>query len=342
MIKLAINGFGRIGRLVFRAALLSYADKVEVAAINTSGSMDIAGWVHLLKYDSVYGRFPKEIKVEMARKQNGEIGKLVIEGKDYPFLAIREPEKIPWQKYGVEVVIESTGVFRNKEKASKHFTGGAKNVIISAPPKGEGIPSYVLGVNTKNYKGEGLISNCSCTTYSVAPIIKIVLDHFGIEKVAMTTVHAYTADQQLVDGSHKDLRRARSAATNSIPTSSGAAKSVTAVLPRLAGKFCAHAIRVPIICGSLSDLTFITSKKVTKEGINSFFRQKAQEEYKGIVSVTDEPLVSSDIIGNPASAIVDLSLTEVIEENLLKVFTWYDNEWAYACRLIELASHISS
>lgn len=339
--KLAINGFGRIGRLVFRAALLSYADKVEVVAVNTSGSMDIFGWAHLLKYDSVYGRFPKEIKVEPAANQSGEIGKLIIEGKSHPFLAIREPEKIPWANYQTGTVCESTGVFRTKELAGKHFTGGAKRVIISAPPRSEEIPLYLLGVNEKSYQGESLISNGSCTTNCAAPVCKVVLEHFGIEKASMTTVHAYTADQQLVDGSHKkDLRRARAAASNIIPTTTGAAKAVISVLPQLKGKFSASAIRVPVLCGSFCDFTFLTQQKVSKEEINKLFEQKAKGESKGIIKVTNESLVSSDIIGNPASAIIDLSLTEVIGHNLLKVFAWYDNEWAYACRLIELAMYI--
>lgn len=342
MLKLAINGFGRIGRLVFRAALLSYADRVEVVVVNTSGSMDIFGWAYLLRYDSVYGRFPKEIKVEPAVNQNGEIGKLIIEGKSHPFLAIREPEKIPWANYQTETVCESTGVFRTKELASKHFIGGAKKVIISAPPRSEEVPLYLLGINEKSYRGENLISNSSCTTNCAAPVCKVILEYFGIEKASMTTIHAYTADQQLVDGSHKDLRRARAAASNIVPTTTGAAKAVISVLPQLKGKFSASAIRVPVLCGSFSDLTFLTQQKVSKEEINKLFEQKAKGEHKGIISVSNESLVSSDIIGNPASAIIDLSLTEVIEGNLVKIFAWYDNEWAYTCRLIELASYISS
>lgn len=340
MVKIAINGFGRIGRAVFRAISMHYPN-VEIAAVNTSGSMDINGLAHLLRYDTAYGQYAKDVVTE-ASTTAPEIGKLTIEGKSVPFLAIREPDQIPWSTYGIDVVIESTGLFRDKEKAGKHLVGGAKKVIVSAPPKGEEIPIYILSVNETTYHGETVISNGSCTTNCVAPVAKIILEAFGIEQMAMTTIHAYTSSQLLVDNSHKDLRRARAAASNIIPTSTGAAKAVVSAIPALAGKFTAMALRIPILVGSFSDFTFRLSRTVTKEEVQQLFVEKANHEYKGIVFASNEPLVSSDIVGNSHSAIVDLELTDVLGGNLLKVAAWYDNEWGYACRIIELASYITS
>lgn len=340
MTRIAINGFGRTGRAAFRAALTRYADKIEVAAINTSGSMNTEGWAHLLKYDSVYGKFEKEIEVIPAAGA-AEIGRLKIGGREYPVLAEREPQKIPWQEYSPEVVVESTGLFRTRKEAEKHLTAGAGKVIISAPPKDRDIPTYIMGVNEKNYRGEKLVSNASCTTNCAAPVVKVLDDYFGILEAVMTTIHAYTADQELVDGSHKDLRRARAAALNIIPTSTGAAESIMAVFPKLEGRFSGSAIRVPVACGSFTDFTFMLKSKTTIDNLNRVFADAVGGALKGILEVAYEPLVSSDIIGNPASAIVDATLTEVVRGDLVKIGAWYDNEWAYSCRLVELAKLIS-
>ncbi len=340
MIKLAINGFGRIGRIAFRQALLDFKDEIEVVAINTSGSMDTEGWATLLKYDSTYRTFSKEVKAAEAQGSR-EIGSLLIDGHLYPLLAEKDPLKIPWFSYEPEVVIEATSQFRKFEEAEKHLKAGAKKVIITAPPKGEGIPIFLMGVNETRYKGEKIISNGSCTTNCVAPVVKLVKEKFGIEQAALTTIHAYTADQELVDGSHKDLHRARSAAQNIIPTETGAAESVIALFPDLKGKFAGSSIRVPVICGSYSDLTFKISRKTTIDEINDLFLKAAKGRMKNILAVTTEPLVSGDIIGNPASSVVDLGMTTVVADDFIEVGAWYDNEWAYAKRLLEEAIYIS-
>jgi len=343
MIKIAINGFGRIGRIAFRLAVTEFKDQIEVVAINTSGSMEPEGWRTLLKYDSVYRQFGKEVKI--AEPQGArEIGSLLIEGALYPLLAEKEPIKIPWFVYKPDVVIESTGVFRKREQAEGHLKAGAPKVIVSAPPAksaGEGVPIYLMGVNESKYQGEKIISNGSCTTNCVAPVVKLIREKFGIEQAALTTIHAYTADQELVDGSHKDLHRARAAGQNIIPTETGAAESIIAVFPDLKGKFAGSAIRVPVICGSYSDLTFKIGKPATIDELNSLFLKAAAGKMKGILAVTAEPLVSGDIIGNPASAIVDLNMTTVVADDFIQVGAWYDNEWAYAKRLLEEAIFIS-
>lgn len=331
MIRVAINGFGRIGRVALRVALTKYLDKIKVVAINTSGSMDIVGWAHLFEYDSVYGKFRRRVETKEGRGQ--EIGVLVANHQSIPFLAQREPTQIPWQEYGVEVVIESTGIFRDRQAASAHFQAGAKKIVVSAPAKD--VKTIILGVNEKDYKGDLIINNASCTTNCVAPVTKVMMENFGLQKALMTTMHAYTADQELVDGSHKDLRRARAAAINIVPTSTGAALSTVEALPSLKGLFNGLAYRVPVVCGSVSDFTFVTVKRTSVEEVNKAFIKAAQGKYKGIIEVSDKPLVSTDIIGNSASAIVDLKLTQVIDNDLVKVVAWYDNEWGYACRLIE-------
>lgn len=340
MIKLAINGFGRIGRIAFRQALLDFAKEIEVVAINTSGSMETEGWVTLLKYDSTYRVFPQQVKVAEAQGAR-EIGSLLIEGHLYPLLAEKDPLKIPWFSYEPDVVIESTGVFRKVDEAEKHLKAGAPKVIISAPPKGEGIPIFLMGVNETRYRDEKIISNGSCTTNCVAPIVKLVKEKFGVEQAVLTTIHAYTADQELVDGSHKDLHRARAAGQNIIPTETGAAESVVAVFPDLKGKFAGAAIRVPVICGSYSDLAFKISRKTTIDELNDLFIRATRGRMKNILAVTTEPLVSGDIIGNPASCIVDLGMTTVVADDFIQVGAWYDNEWAYARRLLEEAIYIS-
>lgn len=340
MVKLAINGFGRIGRIAFRQAITEFADEIDVVAINTSGSMEADGWAILLKYDSVYRVFSKEVKISEPQGAR-ETGSLLIEGKLYPLLAEKDPLKIPWFAYEPDVVIESTGAFRKASEAENHLKAGAKKVIISAPPKGDGVPIYLMGVNEHKYKGEKIISNGSCTTNCVAPVVKLIKEKFGIEQAALTTIHAYTADQVLVDGSHKDLRRSRAAAQNIVPTETGAAESVVAVFPDLKGKFAGAAIRVPVICGSYSDLTFKLQTKTTIDELNSLFLKAAEKKMKDILTCSNEPLVSSDIIGNPASCIVDLGMTTVVAEDFVQIGAWYDNEWAYARRLLEEAIYIN-
>jgi len=334
MIKIGINGFGRIGRVTFRAALEKYADQIEVRAINTSGSMEASGWAHLLRFDSVYGKFSQEVSLKPGEK--GEIGRLLIGSREYPVLAQPNPDKIPWENYGVEVVLECTGVFRTSKEASRHLRKGVKKVIISAPAKDE-TPTFVIGANEEKYQGE-VISNASCTTNCIAPVAKIMADNFKVTRASMTTVHAYTAEQELVDGSHKDIRRARAACLNIIPATTGAAEALVKVLPFYKGKFEGSAVRVPVACGSLADLIFLLDQTVRKERVNRVFEQASGEsQYQGIIAVTNEPIVSSDIIGNSASAIIDLGLTSVVGGNLVEIIAWYDNEWGYSCRLLEMA-----
>ena len=337
MVKTAINGFGRIGRVALRAALSLYPKEVKVVAINTSGSMPIEGWARLLKADSVYGQFEKEVKIK--KGQGEEIGRLAVGQEEIPVLAQRDPAKIPWRKYGAEVVIESTGVFTKGIDAKKHIKAGAKKVVISAPSIDT--PSFVIGVNEKEYQGE-VINNTSCTTNCVAPVTKVMMENFGLEKGFMTTIHAYTASQELVDGSQESLRRARAAAINIVPTTTGAARATVRVIPTLAGLFDGLAFRVPVACGSVADFTFLTTKRTTAEEVNQVFKQAAKGKYKGIVEVSDEPLVSTDIIGRSASAIIDLGLTAVVDHDLVKVVAWYDNEWGYCCRLIEEVMMVGS
>lgn len=342
-VKTAINGFGRIGRLSLRIGILKHLNDLDFVAVNTSGSMEVSSWAHLFKYDTTYGKFEFDVtseqvkKAEEATDEDPLIGYIKIAEKNLkiPVLAQRDPEKLPWKKYDVDVVIESTGVFRTEEGAKKHAKAGAKRVVISAPSKGGNVGTYVLGVN--EYKGEGeVLSNASCTTNCVAPVAAVIHAAFGIEKAMMTTVHGYTDDQKLQDGSHKDLRRARAAAENIVPTTTGAAKATTETIPELKGLFDGMAVRVPVITGSIVDFTFLLKKDVTVDEINEAFN-KAKENplYKGILTTTDEPLVSSDIIGRSESSIVDLGLTQVVSGNLVKVFAWYDNEWGYTSRLVE-------
>jgi glyceraldehyde 3-phosphate dehydrogenase len=341
-LKVGINGFGRIGRLAFRIGLSKHANEIEFAAINTSGSMPTSGWAHLVNYDTTYRKFEKEIKSEELKKveeitdTDSQIGVLIVPGgTKIPVLAQRDPEKIPWSKYGVDIVIESTGKFITEEDALKHAKGGAKRVIISAPPKGGNVNTYVLSVNDYDGKAQ-ILSNASCTTNCVAPVAAVMSAKFGIEKAAMTTIHSYTDDQVLQDSSHKDLRRSRAAAMNIIPTSTGAAISTTETLPELKGLFDGMSLRVPTITGSITDFAIITKRPVTVEEVNQAFVDATTNAlYKGILAVTNEPLVSSDIIGRSESAIVDLNLTQVIGGNLVKIFAWYDNEWGYTNRLVE-------
>lgn len=343
MVKVGINGFGRIGRIAFRIGLTRHKDELEFGAINTSGSMPVSGWAHLVNFDTMYRRFEIEIRGNETKKpeevtdEDSLIGYLSSPGGGFkiPVLAQRDPAKIPWSKYGVDVVIESTGKFVTEEDAKKHALGGAKRVVISAPVKGGNVGTYIIGVN--EYKKEAnVLSNSSCTTNCVAPVAAVIHSAFGIEKALMTTVHSYTDDQNLQDNSHKDLRRARAAAENIIPTTTGAAISTTETIPELTGLFDGTALRVPVATGSITDFTLLLKKKVTVDEVNQAFVDATSNAiYKGILAVSDEPLVSSDIIGRSESAIVDLSLTQVVGGNLVKVFAWYDNEWGYANRLVE-------
>lgn len=341
MINLAINGFGRIGRVALRVIMAKYFDKVKIVAINTSGSMNVNGWSHLFEYDSVYGRFRGKIKIQNSKlKSDQEIGVLEINNQKIPVLAEREPIKIPWKKYNVDVVIESTGAFRDRKSVSAHLEAGAKKVVISAPAKG--VDTFVMGVNDDKYRGDLIVNNGSCTTNCVATITKVMMSNFGVQKAALSTIHAYTADQELVDGSHQDLRRARAAGVNIVPTSTGAAIATTEAIPDLRGLFDGQAFRVPVVCGSLADFSFVTTKRVTVSQINKVFVEASHGKFKGIIEVSDKPLVSSDIIGSSASAIVDLNLTQVIDGDLVKVIAWYDNEWGYSCRLVEMAIKIAA
>ena len=337
MINVAINGFGRIGRVALRVILARYLDKMKPVAINNPGPMDIMGWAHLFEYDSIYGRFTG--KIETNKGDDKEIGILTVNHQKIHFWGQEEPAKIPWKKCSVDVVIESSGVFRDRKSASAHLQAGAKKVVISAPAKN--VDSFIIGANQEKYKGSLVIGNSSCTTNCVAPVTKIMMENFGLQKALMTTIHAYTADQNLVDASrHKDLRRARAAAVNIIPTSTGAAKATTEILPSLRGLFGGLAFRVPVPCVSVADFSFVTTKKTAIEEVNRILTQAAQDKYRGVIEVSDKPLVSSDIIGNSASAVIDLALTQVVDGDLVKIVAWYDNEWGYCCRLIELVEYI--
>lgn len=328
--KIAINGFGRIGRAAFKIALQN--GNLEVVAINDLG--DAETLAHLLKYDTAYGAY--------RRKVSAGDGKISVDGKEYPVLCEKDPAKLPWNDLGVDVVLECTGRFVDGDSAGAHIAAGAKKVVLSAPPKGEGeIPSYLIGVNDDAYAGEAVISNASCTTNCIGPVAKVMEEAFGIEKAMMTTIHSYTADQNIQDGPHKDHRRARAAAQNIVPTTTGAAVSVARIMPSISGKFDGLSVRVPALVVSLTDFTFLVKKKTTAEEVNAALEAASRDSrYKGVLTVTHEPLVSSDFIGNPASSIVDLPLTKVVDGDLVKVMAWYDNEWGYSNRLVELAERI--
>ncbi len=338
MIKVAINGYGRIGRIAHRVILQWHTDEVEVVAINAGHSTDLQGWMYLLKYDSVYGLLPQEISVKPNPNAEDKtmLGHLVVDGKDIPVYSQKDPTLLPWEEHSVDVVIESTGHFVTADKAQAHLTAGAKSVVLSAPAKGGEMSTYVISVNDHEYKGENMISNASCTTNCITPVAKVMEEHFGIEKAMMTTIHGYTSDQRLIDGGHKDYRRGRAAGQNIVPTSTGATIAAGEAFPALKGIFGGLSVRVPVPVGSLSDFTFLLKKETTADEINNALREEAENPvFKGILAVTDEPVVSSDIIGNSHSSIVDLSLTQVVGGTMAKVIAWYDNEYGYANRLIE-------
>lgn len=331
MKKIAINGFGRIGRNAFKIALKR--DDVEVVAINDLVSPDAL--VHLLKYDSTYGTFAGDVSYD---DQN-----IIVDGRKYRVYSETDPHNLPWRELGIDVVIESTGRFVVPDKARAHLDAGAKKVVISAPAKGEGATTIVLGVNDGELENASdIVSNASCTTNCIAPVMSVLENNFGVEKAMMTTVHSYTSDQRLLDAPHRDPRRMRSAAQNIIPTTTGASIACTKTIPSLKDKFGGLSLRVPTPVASISDITAVLKRNVTKEEINDVFRKAAQEDYyRGILDATDEKLVSSDYIGNPCSSIVDLSLTDVVAGNLVKVVSWYDNEWGYSNRLVELTVDVA-
>jgi len=330
--NIAINGFGRIGRGALKA-ILSKNIKVKIVAINDLTDVDTLA--HLLKHDSVYGACQKNVVIKN--------GSLVINGKRIRVLAEKDPAKLPWRELDVDLVLECTGLFRTAIDARQHIRAGAKKVIISAPAKSDNIKTFILGVNEdKIKKSDKIISMASCTTNCLAPVVDIMKQNFGIKKAIMTTVHSYTADQRLVDAPHKDLRRARAAAINIVPTTTGAAIATCKTIPSLKEKFDGMAIRVPTPVGSLCDIVMVTNKKADERKINQVFKKAARSaKYRGIVVATEEQIVSSDIINNEASAIVDLSLTKVISRDLVKIVAWYDNEVGYSSRLAELVGYIA-
>lgn len=325
-IRIAINGFGRIGRAACKIALAH--EDAEVVAINDLG--DIENLAYLLQYDSVYGRYAAKVSVEG--------NELVVGDTRIQVLQSKEPETLPWKDMNIDVVIESTGFFTEEEGAKKHITAGAKHVVISAPTKSEGVPTVVMGVNDDKLAGVSVVSNASCTTNSAAPVMAVLHTVFGVEKALLTTAHAYTATQSLVDGpgGKGDFRRGRAGAFNIVPASTGAAIAATLAIPELKGKFDGVSLRVPVPVVSISDITCVLSRDVTVEEVNQAFTDASKnEQYQGVLAVTEDPVVSSDFIGDPHSSIVDLPLTRVVGGNLVKVMAWYDNEWGYSNRLVE-------
>lgn len=325
-IKIGINGFGRIGRLVYRAGMNN--SNLEFVAVNDV--TDAKTLAHLLKYDSVHGVLDSKIKAEG--------NNILVDGKKMEVFSEKDPSSLPWKKLGVDFVVESTGKFRTAADAKKHIHAGAKKVLISAPAKGsDPVPAIILGVNQDKYDPKAeVLTIGSCTTNCLAPVAKVLNDNFGIVRGFMTTVHAYTADQNLLDGPHKDLRRARAAAVAIIPTTTGAAKALALVLPELKGKLDGVALRVPVTTGSIVDLTCELSKEVTVQAINDAMKKAASGEMKGILQYTEDPIVSADVIHNPYSSIFDALSTMVMGKNLVKIFSWYDNEWGFSCRMVEM------
>ncbi len=328
-IRVAINGFGRIGRAAFKIAL--ERPEMEVVAINDLADAKVLG--HLLQHDTAYGRYRYAVGVEE--------GGIRVNDTLYPVLCEKDPTKLPWKDLAVDVVLECTGRFVDKDSSAQHITAGARKVVLSAPAKGgaEDVKTFLMGVNEDTYADEAVVSNASCTTNCLAPVAKVLEDAFGIEKALMTTIHSYTADQNLQDAPHKDLRRARAAGQNIVPTTTGAAIAVAEVIPVLKDRFDGLALRVPTIVVSITDFTFLLKKKTTVEEVNAVLRTAAEgERMRGVLAVTEEPLVSSDFIGNPFSSIVDLPLTKVVDGDFVKVVAWYDNEWGYSQRLVEMAA----
>lgn len=356
--RIAINGFGRIGRNALKIALQK--DDLEIVVVNDLSNARILA--HLLKYDSAFGVYEKEVQVEEEGRVvetetqtspedhlvsvPSQSSYLLVGGKRIRVINVKDPQDLPWKDLNIDLVLECTGRLTNEGAARVHLTTGAKRVIVSAPTRGGNVATFLLGVNSDKYQGQEIISNASCTTNCVSPVAAIIQSQFGIVKASLTTIHAYTAEQNLVDSVppplHADLRRARAAAFNIVPTTTGAAVSTTEIIPELKGLFDGLAIRVPVIDGSLSDFTFLTKRKVTVEEVNqAFIKAKGEPFYRGVLDVSFEPLVSSDVIGSTFSAIVDLSLTKVVDGDLLKVVAWYDNEWGYSNRLVEMAQLVA-
>ena len=331
-LKVGINGFGRIGRLILRAALERKEKEIDIVAVNDITDAKTLG--HLLKYDSNFGILESEIKTTSDA--------ILIDGKELKVFSERDPSRLRWGKLGVDIVVESTGIFRDTEKAGMHLSAGAKRVIVSAPAKGE-MTTIVLGVNEETYDSQKdkIISNASCTTNCIAPVVKVIRDAFGIKKGLMTTIHSYTNDQKILDLPHKDLRRARAAALSMIPTTTGAAKAVGLVIPELKGKLDGLAIRVPTPTVSIVDVVLQVNKETTKEEVNATLKKAAVGKLKGILEFCEEPLVSIDFKKNPASSIVDADKTFVFGD-MVKVLSWYDNEWGYSCRIVDLIEYISN
>lgn len=330
--KVAINGFGRIGRAVYRIIAERGLSDVEIVAVNDLAADDKLA--HLLKYDTVFGRFPGEVVVQD--------GVMTAGGYTVKMLEERDPAQLPWEELGVDVVVESTGVFRTREALNKHLAAGAKRIVLTVPAKDPVDATVVLGVNDDDLDaGDQIVSNASCTTNCLAPIAKVLDDAFGVESGIMTTVHAYTNDQEVADTPHSDMRRARHAAENIIPTSTGAAKAIGQVLPALDGKLDGMAMRVPVPDGSIVDLVVRLRRDVTAAEVNAAMKTAAEGELAGILEYTEDPIVSSDIVGNPASSIFDSQLTKVIDGNLVKVVSWYDNEWGYSNRVVDLLERMA-
>jgi glyceraldehyde 3-phosphate dehydrogenase len=331
MIRVAINGFGRIGRMVFRKAMMD--EKVEIAAINAGYPAETLA--HLVNYDTVHGTYQKRVEAEN--------GRLIVDGKKVELVNYRDPEQLPWKDLNIDIVLEATGKFREKEEAAKHITAGAKKVIITAPGKNEDV-TIVYGVNEEDYdhRNHDVISNASCTTNCLAPVVKVLQEELGIESGMMTTVHSYTGDQRNIDNPHKDLRRARACAQSIIPTTTGAAKAISAVIPEMKGKLHGLALRVPTPNVSLVDLVVDVEKDTTVEEVNEVLKNAGKKNMEGIIGYTDDPLVSIDFNGDERSAIIDGQSTMVINDRQVKVLAWYDNEWGYSCRLLDLVYHVGS
>lgn len=339
MAKIAINGFGRIGRVAFR---IMYERGLHKSLVAVNDLTDAPTLAHLANYDTNYGRLKTTVKATTYEDHLPYTGALQVDDHSFYVLAVKEPSELPWKQLGIDVVIESTGRFTTKDDMAKHLAAGAKKVILSAPAKGEGVQTVVKGVNDKDLAGQELVANASCTTNCITPVAAVMLEQFGIEKAMMTTVHAYTSTQKVQDAPDKDLRRGRSAAVNLVPTSTGATEAAVEALPELKGLFNGMAVRVPVPVGSMSDFTFLLKRDTTVGEVNKSLVEASQSpRYQGILETTDEPIVSSDIVGNSASSIVDLSLTQVVGGNLVKVVAWYDNEWGYANRLVDQAMKLA-
>jgi len=347
MVRVAINGYGRIGRVGHRVMLERFDNDIQLVAINAGSSTDLKGWMYLLQYDTVYGKLANHtftVKTPEEKPLGFEtpakfLGHLCIDHREIPIFSEKDPLNLPWRALDVDVVIESTGAFEKEEKLKLHLDAGAKSVLLSSPFKGDTQKlTYVLGVNLAHGQRtqDTIVSNASCTTNCIAPVASVIDEQFGIEKAMMTTIHGYTSDQRLHDGGHKDYRRARAAGLNIIPTSTGATKAAALAIPSLKGIFDGLAIRVPVPVGSLSDFTFVVKREVTVEEINTALTEASKtERFHNILAVSHDPLVSSDIVGDPHSSIVDLELTQVVGGNMVKVIAWYDNEFGYANRLVE-------